>query len=373
LKIAVNARLLLKDKLEGIGRFSYETLRQLVLNHPAIEFHFLFDRPFSKEFIFASNVVPHVVMPPARHPLLWYCWFEYAVPMVLKKIKADLFLSMDGYLSLNQKLPTHLTIHDIAFLHYPQAIPYLVNKYYTHFVPKFVKQAAQIATVSQFSKDDLVLQYKTNASKIDVVYNGASAYFKPMEDSKKVLFKSEHTTNRPYFINVSSIHPRKNAITLIESFNIYKQQTGSNHLLVLIGDFMWQKSSFIKVLESLEHKKDILLLGNKNHEEISSWVAAAEALVYVSLFEGFGIPIIEAMQAGVPVITSNISSMAEVAGNAALLVNPANKYEIAAAMQQIASQPLLGKNYIRKGLQRAGDFSWQQTANLYWQSVQKIM
>ena len=100
MKIAINTRFLLKDKLEGIGWFTYEAVKRMVLAHPEHEFHFLFDRKYAEEFIFAKNVTPHVLFPPARHPFLWYAWFEYAVPRALKKIKPDVFLSTDGYLSL---------------------------------------------------------------------------------------------------------------------------------------------------------------------------------------------------------------------------------------------------------------------------------
>src|SRR5512139_2040469 len=101
MRIAVNTRLLIKDKLEGIGWFTYETLKRITRKHPEHEFIFLFDRPFDKEFIFAQNIIPVIITPEARHPILWYLWFEYSVPRALKKYKADIFLSPDGYLSLS--------------------------------------------------------------------------------------------------------------------------------------------------------------------------------------------------------------------------------------------------------------------------------
>ncbi|MBU6205399.1 MAG: glycosyltransferase family 1 protein, partial [Bacteroidetes bacterium] len=101
MNIAVNTRFLLSNKLEGIGWFTYETLKRITRAHPEHQFHFLFDRPYHNEFIFSGNITPHILPPPARHPLLWYWWFEQSVPSVLKKIKADLFLSTDGFLSLS--------------------------------------------------------------------------------------------------------------------------------------------------------------------------------------------------------------------------------------------------------------------------------
>ena len=101
--IAVNTRLLIKDKLEGIGWYTYETLSRMVKSHPEHEFYFLFDRPYSKEFIFEKNVHPVVISPPTRHPILWYIWFEWRIPKILRKINADVFLSPDGFLSLKSK------------------------------------------------------------------------------------------------------------------------------------------------------------------------------------------------------------------------------------------------------------------------------
>ena len=154
MKIAVNTRFLLKDKLEGIGWFTYESVKRMVLAHPEHEFHFLFDRNFSEEFIFAKNVVPHVLFPPARHPFLWYAWFEYAVPSALRKIKPDVFLSTDGYLSLSAKTPQVLVIHDLAFEHFNNHVDWLTLKYYKYFVPKFARGANRIAAVSSFTKAD---------------------------------------------------------------------------------------------------------------------------------------------------------------------------------------------------------------------------
>ena len=119
MKIAVNTRLLLKDKLEGIGWFSYETLKRITTQHPEHQFYFIFDRPFTDEFIFSYNIEPVVIGPPARHPVLWYYWFEFRLPGLLKKINPDIFLSPDGYLSLKSHFKSIAVIHDLNFIHYP--------------------------------------------------------------------------------------------------------------------------------------------------------------------------------------------------------------------------------------------------------------
>lgn len=153
MKIAVNTRLLVKNKLEGIGWFSYETLKRITTQHPEHEFYFIFDRKHSDDFIFSDNVTPIELFPQARHPFLYYLWFEFSMPRLLKKLKPDLFLSPDGYLSLKSKIKSLVVFHDLNFEHYPEDIPWLERKNYKYFFPRYAKKADRIATVSEYSKD----------------------------------------------------------------------------------------------------------------------------------------------------------------------------------------------------------------------------
>src|SRR5450432_4302121 len=130
MRIAVNVRFLIKNKLEGIGWFTNETLKRITSQHPEHQFFFFFDRPYDSSFIFSENIKPMVLFPPARHPLLWYYWFEYAVPKALKKVKPDVFLSTDAYLSIHTQVKELLVVHDLAFLHFPGHINSLTSKYY---------------------------------------------------------------------------------------------------------------------------------------------------------------------------------------------------------------------------------------------------
>ena len=132
MKIAINTRFLLPNKLEGIGWFSYEVLKRWVAWHPEHEFIFIFDRKYDERFIFDKNVTPVVAFPPARHPFLFYLWFEWALPTVFAKHKVDAFMSPDGFMSLRSKVPTQLVIHDIAWKHFPEQVPYWYRKHYEY-------------------------------------------------------------------------------------------------------------------------------------------------------------------------------------------------------------------------------------------------
>ena len=216
MNIAVNTRFLLKDKLEGIGWFTYQTLKRITANHPEHQFYFFFDRPYNEAFIFSSNVHPIVLFPPARHPFLWYWWFEWAIPKALKKVKADIFLSTDGYLSLSTNIKTILVIHDLAFEYFPSYINTLASKFYRYFTPKYAKKANKIITVSNYSKNDIASRYRIDKTKIDVVFNGSDSSYKPLSIEEQLKIKQQYTKGKNYFLFVGAIHPRKKYIAIIK-------------------------------------------------------------------------------------------------------------------------------------------------------------
>jgi glycosyltransferase involved in cell wall biosynthesis len=373
LKIAVNTRLLLKNKIEGIGWFKYENLSRITRQHPEHQFYFLFDRPYSEEFIFADNVTPLVVNPQARHPVLYYLWFEHAIPRSLKKIDADLFLSPDGYLSLSSKVPSMNVFHDLSFEHFPEDLPYFERKYYRHFFPKYAKKAIRIATVSEHSKQDIVKQYGVDENKIDLVYSGTNDSFKSVGEDVKKRIKDEFTGGAPYFLFMGSLHPRKNLARLFTAFDQFKQTDSSNTKLLIVGMKKWWTGNIKEAFDGMKHQDDVILPGRVELQTLNEIVASALAVTYVSYLEGFGLPILEGFHSDTPVITSNITSMPEVAGDAALLVDPFSTDSIAVAMTRIATDSNLRDELIKKGRLQKEKFSWQKTSELLWGSIEKTM
>jgi len=373
MRIAVNTRFLLKNKLEGIGWFSYETLKRITQRHPEHEFLFFFDRPFDERFIFAGNVTPIVLRPPARHPLLWYYWFERAIPRALENHRADLFFSPDGFLSLKATTSTVITIHDIAFEHYPDHVGFWARHFYRRFTPQYAGKAARITTVSEFSKQDISTQYSIPETKIDVVHNGANAQYQLLSDEEKASVKACYTEGHDYFLYAGAIQPRKNVRNTLEAFDLFKTQHPSTVKLVIAGRKAWDYKGIMRAYEQMRHKSDVVFAGHLPSGQLSRVMGASLGLIYASLFEGFGIPIVEAMNAEVPVITSNVSSMPEVAGDAALLVNPKSPDEITKAMARLCQEPGLARLLVKKGRQQRQNFSWDQTANSLWESLEQTL
>ncbi|MBK8584620.1 MAG: glycosyltransferase family 4 protein [Bacteroidetes bacterium] len=373
MKIAVNTRMLLKGKMEGIGYFTYESFRRIVKAHPEHEFIFIFDRPYDESFIFSENITPVVASPPARHPLLWYLWYEHSLPRVFKKTKADLFIGTDGYLSVASKIKTLSVFHDINFEHYPEDVPFFNRLFYRHYFPIYAQTAARIAAVSEFTKNDVVEKYKIDARKIDIVYNGVSEQFNPLSAAEITQVRNKFTQGQPYFLFVGSLHQRKNISNMLKAFDEYKKSASSPVKMVLAGAKRWWTDEMEKTLEQMQFKSDVIFTGRVNFDDLCKITAGALAMTYVSTFEGFGIPIIEAMRSGVPVITSNVTSMPEVAGNAALLCDPFSVSSIAESMMKIANDEQLRKTLIEAGLKRQNDFSWDKTAVQLWNSIEKTI
>lgn len=373
MNIAVNTRLLIKDKLEGIGWFTYETLKRITTAHPEHKFIFFFDRDFSDEFIFSSNITPVVVNPPARHPILWYLFFEWGVPRALKKYHADLFFSPDGWLSLRTDIKSHAVIHDLNFEHYPQFIPFHVRKYYKYYFPRYAAKAERIATVSEFTKNDISGKYNIKKDRIDVVYNGANESYTNVSEEEKTLTKQKYTGSAPYFLTIGLIHPRKNHINLFRAFDSFKADNNNNFKLLIVGEKKWWTGDTRQAYESMKFRDDVIFAGRLNSRELGKVIGSSFAMCYISFFEGFGIPILEAFYCDVPVITSNVSSMPEIAGDAALLVDPSSVDAISNAMNKLVKDEQLRKELINKGKMRRQNFSWDLSAEKLWKSLEKTI
>lgn len=371
--IAVNTRLLIEGKLEGIGWFAQETLSRITREHPEHQFVFIFDRPYSEEFIFSGNVTPVVVSPPTRHPFLWYIWFEHQIPRVLKKFKVNLFFSPDGYLSLHTDVNQLAAIHDINFAHRPQDLPWLKSQYYNYYFPRFARKAKRIVTVSYFSKEDINRTYKIDSDKIDVVYNGVNTLYTPTSEEEKQAAREKYSAGNDYFLFIGSLHPRKNICGLLRAYDAFRTTINSNVKLLLVGENMFKTGDIELTYEGMRHKDDVIFTGRLSTDELHQVLGAALALTFVPFFEGFGIPVIEAMNAGVPVICSNTTSLPEVGGPAVLYVDPFSMSQIKDAMIRIYQEKELREMLVSRGFAQKNKFSWDKTAELLWGSIQICM
>lgn len=373
MRIAINCRMLIPDKLEGIGWFTYELVKRMIRNHPEDTFILLFDRKPPDELLKHPNVIKLHSFPQARHPLLFKWWFDYSVPSMLKKQNADIFVSPDGFNSGRLKIPSYLIIHDIAWHHYPDFIKANHLRYYRNNIPKFISNATGLGTVSEFSRTDIAEKFELNPSAIDVVYNGCRTIFKPLPEAAKQMVRKEWGITQPYFVFTGSIHPRKNGVNLLRAYHHFRLRSHLTHSLVFAGRKAWEAELFEKELQNSPFRKQILVTGYIEDNQMASLLGAAEALVYPSLFEGFGVPLLEAMNVEIPIITSNVSSLPEVAGNAALLTDPKNPQDIGTAMYKLAKTPELREKLIENGKKQRLKFNWDRSAAQLYENIEKTV
>jgi glycosyltransferase involved in cell wall biosynthesis len=373
LKIAVNTRLLLPDKIDGIGMFTRETMKIIVQENPEHKFYFLFDRCYDSQYIFSDNVKPVVIPPPTRHPILTNTWFHCCLPLVFKRIKPDLFISTDGILSANTKVKQLSVIHDLNFEHNPDDLPKVYLKFYKKNIPASVKRAVRVATVSEFSKQDIAKIYNYDLDKIDVVGNGANEKFVPSVFSERQNIKEKYTDGDEYFVFVGSMHPRKNLSRLFVAYDEFCSESPRKAKLVVVGRKMWWTSEINNVYNNMKHKDNVVFTGRVPDDELVLLIGSALASVYVSLFEGFGIPIVESFACNVPVITSNITSMPEIAGDAAILCDPYSIDSIKNALITVANNDSLRLSLIEKGIKRLENYSWEKSAHKLWDCAMKAL
>ncbi|HMQ49839.1 MAG TPA: glycosyltransferase family 1 protein [Saprospiraceae bacterium] len=369
MRVAVNTRFLLSDKLEGIGRYTYEIVRRLVERHTDWEFIFLFDRPFDPGFVFGKNVKAVVIAPPARHPFLWYIWFEHSVARALNRYQPHVFFSPDAYLSLTAKTPTVLTIHDLAHEYLPEQLPVLVRNYYRYFVPRYCRRADRIVSVSDFSRQDIEQIYRIPAEKISVTGNGCREGLKPLTAAEKTAAKTQFASGKDYFLFIGAIHPRKNVHRLLQAFELFKQRSGSEVKLVLCGRMAWKTDEVARSYQQSQYRDDIIFTGFLPDQELPRLLGGALAFVYPSLFEGFGIPVLEAMHCEVPVLSSNASALPEVVGQAGLLLSPFDVNGWAEAMQRIWFDEALQRELVDVGKQQRRLFSWERATDVVEQAI----
>lgn len=363
MNIGINTRLLLPYKLEGIGWFTYEVVKRITQDHPEHQFYLFFDRTFDPKFVFGKNCHPIVLHPQARHPILYKIWFNYSIPKALKKHNIDVFFSPDGFLSLKTKVPQIPVIHDLNFEHIPEDLPSKHTNFYKKYMPKYAHIAKEILTVSEYSKKDISETYQVPLENIHVAYNGASKAFHPISVEKAKEQRDIYNNGKPYLVYVGALHKRKNIARMLTAFDQFVGGTEKDLSLLIVGERLFKSPDIDEAYEKMKHKSKVNFTGRLEQEELSKVVAASNGLVYISYFEGFGIPVLEALQCGVPVLTSNKTSLPEVGGEVAFYCDPFDIESIKNGMIELSNSNISTEEL----LQQASKFSWDKTAEKVWE------
>ena len=327
-----------------------------------MSFFFFFDRKFDAEFLYGPNVTPLIIYPPARHPVLWYFWFEKSIKKALKKWKVDCFFSPDGHLCLGTDVPTYITIHDLAYKHFPGMIPKIALRYYQHYLPKFAKKARHIITVSNFVRNDIMTSFGTDPKKITTIYNAATAGHGLIDEHFITKIRMKYSFGKPYFFYAGAIHPRKNIQKLIQAYEHFRNHNDCDFPLLLAGRKAWLNETLEGYHKKSVYREDIIFLGRLDQDLLCQMMASAYTFCYLSKMEGFGIPLVEAMQCHLPIICSNRGSLPEICGDAGLIVDPDHISEISHAMSKMVFDQTTYNHLVKKSKERKGLFSWDRAS-----------
>jgi glycosyltransferase involved in cell wall biosynthesis len=300
-----------------------------------------------------------------RRPLRRILWEQLALPILARRAQLDL---LHGAVNVSPVLglcPSVITVHDLSFMRFPQAFPAIQRVYLRTQVRRSARSARRVIAISQATKQDIIDLFQVPAERIDVVYNGVDAGFCQAPPEHVEAFRRRKGLPERYMLHLGTLEPRKNLVRLVQAFHQARQQRRdlADAKLVLAGGKGWDYANVFQEVSRLALDDVVVFAGYVPDEELPWWYRAAAGFAYPSLMEGFGLPLLEAMACGVPAVTARVSSLPEVAGDAAILVDPTSVSELAEALVGLLTNNVLAEELRQRGLARSAGFSWQRTAH----------
>ena len=309
-----------------------------------------------QEALKAPSLVPQVIWDQFLFP-------HIAVPLAAGKFKPEVIHYTNNIVSCCGSAPAVVSIYDMSPFVLPKSFIYLHGVYQRAYFRFAVKKAAKIITISENSKTDICRILKINEKKIVVIPLAANiAEETGPIDEVTVNLQTRFGITAPFILYAGPIHPRKNVGRLIEAYAQLKMSKGIPHQLVIAGSLRWKGKEAIQVESLNKVKEDVIFTGGVTDSDLVNLYKSCDVFVYPSLYEGFGLPVLEAMSLGAAVVTSNTSSLPEVAGDAAILVNPREVTDVSRGIWKILDEPEFAKQLRKKGMEQAKQFSWKNTA-----------
>lgn len=303
----------------------------------------------------------HTPIPVDRPPVR-IAWEHLALPLLSRRDKLNVFHGPVNVVPRGLPCPSVVTVHDLAFLRYPETVPVNRYRYLSAELRSSVKRAARVIAVSETTKQDLIDLLGVDPAKIRVIPLGVDGRFRPLSDGELAAFRDRHAIRRPFVLAVGNLEPRKNLPRLLDAFAAVSKVL--EYDLVLIGAEGWLTGELSETLTRLRLGDRVQMTGFVDDRELPGWYSAADLFVMPSIYEGFGLPVIEAMACGTPVIASSAASLPEVTNGAAVLIDPFRTDALARAMMLLARDRAAKKSFRQQGIARAATFTWNKTAEL---------
>lgn len=368
MNIGIDARPLIGNK-SGIGNYLEQILRVWAKSSKQNDYYLFAHKDFNLPSELRS--IGKIVLPLKPGTI----WVQTAIPYLLDRYNIDLFWGPNYSIPLirPKKTKAVITVHDMVSFVYPETLPAKTVIHNRFGLPMYLHHADYVITESESTKRDILRFLDYPHSRVDITLLGVNQrFFQNISERDQILRK--HDIDFPYILSVGTIEPRKNLIGVIQAFFRLLKGHTVEHRLVVVGANGWKYSAVYELLESHpELKERIYFLGYVPDEDLPALYQGASLFVYPSFYEGFGLPPLEAMASGVPVIASNVSSIPEVVGDAGLLVNPYSIDEMANAIERILTNQELAYTLSKTGLERARTFTWDRTAKQTLSIFEKIM
>lgn len=355
--IGIDASRAVVDEATGTEVYSQELIRALLRLDGEANFRLYFNRPPSPG-LFPDGVNWEAVVRP--WPRLWT---HLRLGWEVVRYPPDVLFIPAHVLPVLHSARTVVTVHDLGYLYYPWAHRAASRLYLDYTTRHSAHSASHLITLSQNTRQDLAERYGVPPGKVTVVYPGCGVQFRPVKDAGRIAsVKAKYAIEGDYVLYVGRIQPRKNLARLLMAFSLFRERRGGGPLLVLAGTKGWLTGEIFRRLRELDLGDAVRLTGYVTGEDLPALYSGALAFLFPSLYEGFGFPMVEAMACGVPVMASDASSLPEVAGGAALLVDPLDSKAIAEGIERVLEDQELRGELVAKGLARAKELSWEKCA-----------
>ena len=355
-KIGIDVRMMTRLKT-GVEIYTYYLIQNLGRIDKFNEYFLFSDKDFNNSDLPSSFNKRIIKFPPIS-----FLWTQSSLFFALLRYRIDLYHSPTSAFALWGRRKRIVTIHDLSFLFYPEMYSKRRQLAHRFWLKRAVDFSDKIITVSKNTKEDIIKFYNAEPEKINVIHLGIDnkVYYPLKESFHFGQIQRKYNLPKRFIFAVGRLEPRKNFVNLIKAYAILKRKTDLKEKLVIIGNKGYRYKDIFKTVENLNLKKEVIFLGYVPQKDLPYIYNLASLFVYPSFYEGFGLPPLEAMACGIPVITSTTSSLPEVVGEAAILVNPYNVEEIAEAIYKVLSNKELAEKMRRKGLERAKQFSWEK-------------
>lgn len=369
MKIGIDARGITWYHGTGIGTYTENILKNLFEIDKTNKYHIYWSGNNYNSF---ENKNSKIIMTSKRHQRFFQ---QHYFPENLINEEIDLYHVPQNGIGITAQIhcPKVVTIHDLI----PYIMPETVGRGYLNKflkeMPFIINNSQGILTVSEYSKKDILKFFPIDESKIFVTHLAANKDFKPMDKEKcKEIIKNKFNINNPFILYLGGFSDRKNVHSLIEAFSKVYNQLNKDYRLVILGSYRDSSQKLIKLVEKFKMASKIIFAGFVDQVDLPVFYNAADAFVYPSLYEGFGLPPLEAMNCGTPVITSNTTSIPEVVGDAGLLINPYDISSLTDSIGKLINNESLRNELSKKGLERSKEFTWRKTAKKTLQAYTKI-